>query len=99
MEYQNYKCVFASNWSFRVCCHLICVLPYYLVRTKGIDHIFSSFNNTTDQNILLRILTFFNNIMTCDDIPDDILKKIKTYVEKKKDLNEENTQMANFILQ
>lgn len=98
MEYQNYKCVFAATGALGMLSSDL-RLPYYLVRTKGIDHIFSSFNNTTDQNILLRILTFFNNIMTCDDIPDDILKKIKTYVEKKKDLNEENTQMANFILQ
>ncbi|SOV24938.1 tetratricopeptide repeat family protein, putative [Plasmodium sp. DRC-Itaito] len=98
MEYQNYKCVFAATGALGMLSSDL-RLPYYLVRTKGIDHIFSSFNNTSDQNILLRILTFFNNIMTCDDIPGDILKKIKTYVEQKKDLNEENTQMANFILQ
>ncbi|SBT72316.1 tetratricopeptide repeat family protein, putative [Plasmodium malariae] len=98
MEYENYKAVFASTGALGMLSSDL-RLPFFLIRTKSCNLIFSSFEKTDDQNILLRILTFFNNVILCEQIPTDIVKKIKDIVREKNGLNEENSQIANLILQ
>ncbi|GAW83019.1 hypothetical protein, conserved [Plasmodium gonderi] len=98
MEYKNYKAVFASTGALGMLSSDL-RLPMYLIRTKGFHHILSSFEETNDQPILLRILTFFNNVILSENVPVGTIKKIRDAVRVKTDLNEENTQIANLILQ
>ncbi|CAD2106976.1 hypothetical protein YYG_00882 [Plasmodium vinckei petteri] len=97
MEYDNYKAVFASTGALGMLSSDL-RLPFYLVQTKSFNQVFTSFHKTDDQNILLRILTFFNNIILSENIPIDVIDKIKKTVKEKTGLNEENTQIANLIL-
>ncbi|CRH03940.1 tetratricopeptide repeat family protein, putative [Plasmodium relictum] len=98
LEFENYKAVFAATGALGMLSSDL-RLPFYLIRTKSFNHIFSSFQKTNNQGILLRILTFFNNIILSENIPDDIVRKIRENVNKKEGLDEENKQIANFILQ
>ncbi|SBS87482.1 tetratricopeptide repeat family protein, putative [Plasmodium ovale] len=98
MEHENYKALFASTGALGMLSSDL-RLPFYLIRTKSFNHIFSSFQKTNDQNILLRILTFFNNIILSEKIPADVIKKIKDAVRGKTALDDENAQIAKFILQ
>ncbi|CRG95716.1 tetratricopeptide repeat family protein, putative [Plasmodium gallinaceum] len=98
LEFENYKAVFAATGALGMLSSDL-RLPFYLIKTKGFNHIFSSFQKTNDQNILLRILTFFNNIILSENIPDDTIRKVREYVNKKEGLNEENMQISNLILQ
>ncbi|SBT78867.1 tetratricopeptide repeat family protein, putative [Plasmodium ovale] len=98
MEHDNYKALFASTGALGMLSSDL-RLPFYLIRTKSFNHVFSSFQKTSDQNILLRILTFFNNIILSEKIPADVIKKIKDAVRGKTALDDENAQIAKLILQ
>lgn len=97
MEYDNYKAVFASTGALGMLSSDL-RLPFYLIQTKSFNQVFTSFHKTDDQNILLRILTFFNNIILSENIPIEVIEKIKKTVKEKTGLNEENKQIADLIL-
>ncbi|VWU51106.1 tetratricopeptide repeat family protein, putative [Hepatocystis sp. ex Piliocolobus tephrosceles] len=98
MEEQNYKFLFASTGALAMLSHDT-RLPSYLVRTKNYNNIFSSLHKSNDQNILIRILTFLNNIILGENVPNDVINQIKEKVQAKTGLNDENKQLVDLIIQ
>ncbi|EUD65928.1 hypothetical protein C922_03652 [Plasmodium inui San Antonio 1] len=98
MEKENYKAVYASTGALGMLSSDL-RLPTFLTRTKGFHHIFNAFNETNDEQILLRILTFFNNVILGENVPSNDVKRVRDAVGAKGGLNGENEQIAQFILQ
>ncbi|KMZ78219.1 hypothetical protein PVIIG_02218 [Plasmodium vivax India VII] len=98
MEKENYKAVYASTGALGMLSSDL-RLPTFLTRTKGFHHVFNALKETNDEQILLRILTFFNNVILGEDVPADYVKRVRDAVRGKAGLNGENAQIAQFILQ
>ncbi|ANQ10757.1 Uncharacterized protein PCOAH_00049330 [Plasmodium coatneyi] len=98
MEKENYKAVFAATGALGMLSSDL-RLPTFLTRTKGFHHVFNALNETNDDQILLRILTFFNNVILGENVPSDDVKRVRDAVRGKAGLNGENAQIAQFILQ
>ncbi|GAB68496.1 hypothetical protein PCYB_133700 [Plasmodium cynomolgi strain B] len=98
MEKENYKAVYASTGALGMLSSDL-RLPTFLTRTKGFHHVFNALNETNDEQILLRILTFFNNVILGEDVPSDDVKRVRDAVRGKAGLKGENAQIAQFIMQ
>ncbi|CAA9990408.1 conserved Plasmodium protein, unknown function [Plasmodium knowlesi strain H] len=98
MEKENYKAVYAATGALGMLSSDL-RLPVFLIRTKGFHHVFNALKETDDEQILLRILTFFNNVILGENVPSDDVKRVRDAVRDKTGLDGENAQIAQFILQ